>query len=898
MAQKYKISVVVPIYNVEQYLAETIESVIAQTIGFEENIQLVLVNDGSPDNSEAICKEYRDKYSDNIIYVKQKNSGVSAARNNGLKKATGDFIAFLDSDDKWSPDYAENMLALLESNPTIPFVAARVKWFGAKTSYHAVDYKFTSTRVVDLNAEPNTITSLISSVMFRAEYVKGATFDTSMTHNEDAKFIDTVILKSGVYRYGLVRESELNYRKREEELSASDTAKERHSYYDSTIHYAKFLAGAGKFTKDGKIPGFLQFHSLYHYRWRFTQNKKPDILTDKEWVDYKNAILDGIRALDSETIIEGSINLSLSQKMALLHVKFAGDKKKIQKAINQDKTIRSILFDKVRFTVSTINYTKREGIIIEGTTAFSDPIVFKTSLKFFLDNDEVKYTTHNASVFMFDDKLTEKTSFRVAIPTNKQGNLCVRLVEKNGASKQLDIAYTNTSRISMRRNDYRVLKGKVLLLPFGNSLTITDFQLRKIVKREALFLAQNLLKNKYHIPRNTLKTLAVEAVRLIALINIRRKPSGVWLFSDRSISGGDNSEVLFRYVSDQRDPMIKPYYVINKDTSAYERLKNDGYNVVAFKSFKHLYLGIISEMILPSHMDMMYLFPWFGVWRKYCGLVQYDIAHTQHGIVLNDLTNYISKQKKNANIFLSACNWEQKHLTDGSYGYTMEQVPVTGLPRYDELVDGSKNKRIISLHPTWRSWLSGREKDGVRAYNDKFKESEYYQFYKKLITDKRLIKALDRNDYTLRYYIHPNHTSNRADFDVDNKRIEIMGFPHNYNQIFSESELFITDYSNTLFDFSYLRKPIIHTQFDFDTFFARHGSLTKQLFDYEKDGFGPVCYDYESAVAAIVDYLDSGVTLDKKYRKRIDNFFAYSDAKNSQRAYKFIRDRFLENRGR
>ena len=64
---KYKISVVMPIYNVEKYLEESILSVINQTIGFD-NIQLILVNDGSPDNCEEICLKYREKYPNYIVY--------------------------------------------------------------------------------------------------------------------------------------------------------------------------------------------------------------------------------------------------------------------------------------------------------------------------------------------------------------------------------------------------------------------------------------------------------------------------------------------------------------------------------------------------------------------------------------------------------------------------------------------------------------------------------------------------------------------------------------------------------------------------------------------------------------------------------------------------------------
>ena len=111
---KYKFSVVIPIYNVEDYVEETILSVINQTIGFEENIQMILVNDGSPDNSEDICFRYKDKYPDNIIYVKQENRGVSAARNNGMNYIEGKYVNFLDSDDKWDLDAFEKVYDFFE----------------------------------------------------------------------------------------------------------------------------------------------------------------------------------------------------------------------------------------------------------------------------------------------------------------------------------------------------------------------------------------------------------------------------------------------------------------------------------------------------------------------------------------------------------------------------------------------------------------------------------------------------------------------------------------------------------------------------------------------------------------------------------------------------------------
>ena len=101
-----KVSVIVPIYNVEKYLEKCINSLLSQTL---EDIQIILVNDGSKDNSGNIAREYEKNNKNRIIYVEKENGGLSDARNHGLKYATGDFIAFLDSDDYIEKNAYEEM---------------------------------------------------------------------------------------------------------------------------------------------------------------------------------------------------------------------------------------------------------------------------------------------------------------------------------------------------------------------------------------------------------------------------------------------------------------------------------------------------------------------------------------------------------------------------------------------------------------------------------------------------------------------------------------------------------------------------------------------------------------------------------------------------------------------
>ena len=101
-----KISIIIPVYNVESYLRECLDSVINQTYN---NLEIILIDDGSPDNCGFICDEYAEKDS-RIIVIHKENAGVGAARNDGLDMVTGEWITFVDSDDWIEPDYCENFI--------------------------------------------------------------------------------------------------------------------------------------------------------------------------------------------------------------------------------------------------------------------------------------------------------------------------------------------------------------------------------------------------------------------------------------------------------------------------------------------------------------------------------------------------------------------------------------------------------------------------------------------------------------------------------------------------------------------------------------------------------------------------------------------------------------------
>lgn len=107
-----KVSVIIPTYNRVSFVVKAIDSVLAQTY---DNYEIIVVDDGSTDNTREVLK----KYGNRIKYFHQDNSGVSAVRNKGIIQSTGQWIAFLDSDDEWLPEYLSNQMKLSEKDPTL-----------------------------------------------------------------------------------------------------------------------------------------------------------------------------------------------------------------------------------------------------------------------------------------------------------------------------------------------------------------------------------------------------------------------------------------------------------------------------------------------------------------------------------------------------------------------------------------------------------------------------------------------------------------------------------------------------------------------------------------------------------------------------------------------------------
>ncbi|MGL5807314.1 MAG: glycosyltransferase family 2 protein [Xenococcaceae cyanobacterium] len=189
-----KASVIIPVYKVEKYIAETINSVLNQTY---QDFELIIVDDGSPDRSVEICQQFKDP---RLKIIRQKNQGVCAARNTGISHATGQYLAFLDGDDLWLPQKLEKHLKHLESSPDVGVSFSRSAFIdecGAALGIYQMPKltEITPPLILRRNPVGNGSAPVIRREVFEAiEYMENSTgiqrqcyFDPRLAHFEDVE---------------------------------------------------------------------------------------------------------------------------------------------------------------------------------------------------------------------------------------------------------------------------------------------------------------------------------------------------------------------------------------------------------------------------------------------------------------------------------------------------------------------------------------------------------------------------------------------------------------------------------------------------------------------------------------------------------------------------------------
>lgn len=315
----YKFSIVSAIYNTAEYLEEMLDSVLRQDIGFEENIQLILVDDESTDNSSEICKNYVEKYPFNITYIKVNHKGVSHARNEGTKIAKGEIINYLDSDDKLEVDALRKVWNFYqEYKKQIDVIAIPIFFFDKEEGAHLLNKKFNRDRIVDIEKEKESIVLLSSSCFMKREVLKDYTFDERLKYGEDAKLVTQIILVKGAY--GVLSTTKYHYRRRQSNNSAIQVGTTKKEWYLDCIKY--FSLDILNWQVDYKFGGYIKYLIMYDLQWRINSLKNVSkILDSTELSEYINLLIKTLKYIDVRCILRQR-NMALKGKIVALILKY------------------------------------------------------------------------------------------------------------------------------------------------------------------------------------------------------------------------------------------------------------------------------------------------------------------------------------------------------------------------------------------------------------------------------------------------------------------------------------------------------------------------------------------------------------------------------------------------
>ncbi|MCX8534678.1 glycosyltransferase family 2 protein [Chryseobacterium luquanense] len=327
-----KVSVIVPVYNVENYLAKCLDSLVNQTY---QNIEILVINDGSKDGSEQIIQQYSDKYSDKIKAFNKENGGLSDARNFGIERATGDYFGFVDSDDYVTETMFEDMLGLAEK-----YDAEMVICNIQKVNEHGnITQKLTQIPNMPEKIDLETNFSVFSDLsyfacnkFFRKELFENKRFKKGV-HFEDIQLIPQLLLECKT----LAQTQNFHYQYLERTDSISKTHTEKGLDILKAVEDVEKAFQASKyFSKVNELKGFQILEGIYTFLayLAFVKNESEFYKMSKELEDFVRKRDIKIKDILNYSRFGKNYILSLPLKKNIFYLLFfAGQKKLIRKLI-------------------------------------------------------------------------------------------------------------------------------------------------------------------------------------------------------------------------------------------------------------------------------------------------------------------------------------------------------------------------------------------------------------------------------------------------------------------------------------------------------------------------------------------------------------------------------------
>lgn len=851
---KYDVSIVIPVYNAEEYLEECILSVLKQK--GDLNIEILLVDDGSTDKSADICSLYNERYN-NITFLRQVNSGVSVARNNGIHHSSGKYIFFLDSDDLLEEDTILSVFDFFEQHEEHIDIVAYPLYLlmDGEIKKHARTNIYNSSGVYDVYVHPY-LNQTTMNVCVRNLNPEPILFDTDLKFAEDATFNTNYIMRKG--RLGICSQGSYLYRKISG--SAADRFKNPVNSASMLIEYCERMFE--KHQLNSRPHPYAQSIVLYEINWRFKGGALfPNHLVGEEKDNWLSRFKSIINKIDDNTILTQRYMDIFHKYYFLKYKEQPVDIKYDSKGIYLYRNSQ-LLLKQTEFEIVMTNFKVRdEELTISGFV--KAPILDFIDIKLYIEINDKKIP--------LDLYLSNHSYYKTRMLTNN-------FLAFDYSLKLKDVKEKETIKFLVSAEDYvyntkYFFMDNVIFNKYLKNYDIVkdDYRIRFDCK-EKEFIVNKLTKKEKRVlkPKTLMRYYKKnKKLALIRLMNKERKKP-IWLYNDRN-GVIDNAYYQFKHDIHQADG-INRYYVFDGDKQDIPKYftEEESKSVIQYGSSKHKYLFIQSSLILTSFQGFNEYCPFTikGL-NNFSDMLNYKLIYLQHGILHAHTPWIYSKERSRVDKFVVSSEFEKDNLIT-NYNYKKEDIILTGMPRLDYIKDDIPTDNKILLAPTWRNSLIGAHVDNRWIVDrNSFGKSEYFKQINCAFKSEELQKLLIDHNLKIDFNLHPIFKSVSDMFELPSgDLIRIKEDSVNLD----EYKIFITDFSSFVFDFALLNRPIIYFVPDLDYF--KSGNHTYRELDLKfEDGFGNLVTTDGGLVDEITKIVKSGYQPERKYKERMESFF-------------------------
>lgn len=838
-------SIVTAVYNVAAYLPEFIASIDAQTFGTSA-LEVVAVDDGSTDSSLAMLHAWAERAPYPVTVLTKENGGQSTARNLGLEHARGEWVTFTDPDDVLGPKYLASVDAFLAEHQQAVMVACNLILLqdstGAIEDRHPLRYRFRGkAQIHDLETKPAFFFGSAPAAFYRRSDVaaQGLRFDPAIRPNfEDGVFTSLYLLGFERPLVGFVPGAHYRYRKRSDNSSTMGQSVVDSGRYTTVVRLGyRDLLRAAAALKGGRVPEWLQNQILYELSWLFTLQLRsggassPAVEAAGE--EFHALMADVVELLDAD-VIDGSPVSRLNRfwRDVLLHA--WSDQRWCQPQLQ------------------LTHFDRAQGLV------------------------RVQYR--------YVGEAPEEVCLSGGLPVTPV-HAKVRDAELLG-------------RVVMHERILWLPAGRAIRIKLDGHAVPMDWELPRPRYRVSVpMIRQNLDRqglrtdrfvNQTDTPEVELDSDARRTLRQSRSKRVRRRYADAWTVMDRVHNAGDNGQRLFEYLRAER-PEINAWFVIRPDAPEWAGLRKQyGRRVVAYGSRQWKLLLLNTEHLISSHADQPITSP-FEITADLGVVPTWRFTFLQHGVIKDDLSNWLNP--KPIDTFVTSTRAEQESIAGdhNSYVFTTREAKLTGLPRFDRLLQvGNRvpvaERDLILVAPTWRNWLTAPITPGTqeRTAFAGFAGSEFAESWLGVLGSERLAAAAAELGCTVAFLPHPNLKAATADLTLP-EHVRLLNFEDfDVQELFARAAVLVTDYSSMAFNAAYIERPVVYFQFDRDRVLGGEHVGGKGYFEYERDGYGPVVLDLDSAIAASIAAARTRVP-EQVYLDRIEAAFPDRDGRCCER---------------